>query len=78
MEVVDKYGEHVTGAVPKHAMCCMVAMVEDVKGERVPIGCAYATGHKSLHSWQTLPGSGGSKPPGPRGADRTAAARRPR
>jgi hypothetical protein len=73
MEVVDKYGEHVTGAVPKHAMCCMVA---SIGGE--PIACAYANGHRSLHSWAALPGAPGSRPPGHRGADRTAAARRPR
>ena len=74
MNQSDMYAEHVVGRVPKHAMCAMVAEVQDRNGRAVPVSCAYAAGHRSLHSWSAMT-SAGSKPPGPRGHQRTAAVR---
>ena len=69
----DKYGEQVQpGSYEERDICGMVVDLPDGR----PSACAYTAGHRSLHSWANLPGARSSRPPGPRGEDRTSRARR--
>jgi hypothetical protein len=65
---VDRYGaEGVVGRKVSPQDLC--AVVIDLPAG--PVACAYAPGHKSLHSWADLPGAKSSRPPGKKGAQRT-------
>jgi hypothetical protein len=52
--IVDKYGEQHVVAPPtlsKAEMCLTTVAVRDEAGEEAFVSCAYASGHRSEHSW---------------------------